>query len=82
MMIIQDGTIVSWRDLMKYPIPPENGTWEDTMDIMEELIPVFFYRTKLDTLLMWISKCVEQGILTTVEKMNLQTYLINGYSGM
>lgn len=80
--MIQDGDTVDWRTLMKYPVPEVNGSWEDMMDAMQELIPVFFYRTKLDTLLMWMSKCVKEGLIGQGEKSNLSTYLINSYSGM
>lgn len=80
----QDGDIVDWRALMKYTsmIPEANGPWEDIMDIMQDLIPVFFYRTKLDTLFMWMSKAVKAGLIDSNEKGQLQNYLIHGYSGM
>lgn len=80
----QDGDTVGWRVLMKYHqlIPDVNGPWEDMMDAMQELIPVFFYRTKLDSLLHWMRRCKEDGLITYGEKHDLQHYLIHSYSGM
>lgn len=80
--MIQDGDTVDWRTLMKYPVPEVNGSWEDMMDTMQDLIPVFFYRTKLDSLLHWMRRCKEQGLITYGEKHDLQHYLIHSYSGM
>ena len=80
--MIQDGDTVDWRTLMKYPVPEVNGPWEDMMDTMQDLNPVFFYRTKLDSLLHWMRKCKEQGLITYGEKHDLQHYLIHSYSGM
>lgn len=80
--MIQDGDTVDWRALMKYPVPVVNGSWEDMMDAMQELIPPFFYRTKLDTLLHWMKKCKDNGLITYGEKHDLQHYLIHSYSGM
>lgn len=83
-IVIHDGTMVGWRELMKYTslIPKDNGPWEDMMDAMEGLIPVFFYRTKLDSLLHWMKKCKDSGLITYGEKHDLQHYLIHSYSGM
>jgi hypothetical protein len=76
---------MDWRDLMKYPelIPQVNGEHEDMMDAMQELIPLHQEAGdgRIDTFILWVADCKDQGVITLVEKMNLQHYLIHTYGG-
>ena len=74
---------MSWRGLMKYQeiIPHTNGIYEDMMDTMESLIPIKERHDRTTTFTLWVVDCMEEGLITYVEKMELYNYLIHSYGG-
>ncbi len=83
--MIQDGDLVpTWRLLMKYPdlIPHMKMEVMEILDTLQELFPIKFYRTKLDTFLMWYSKGRANEIVTLQEDIDVKLEMIHGAGGM
>jgi hypothetical protein len=82
---LQDGDIVpTWRMLMKYPdlIPHMKTEVMEILDTLQELFPIKFYRTKLDTFLMWYNKGMANKLVTLQEDINVKHEMIHGSGGM
>jgi ribosome maturation protein Sdo1 len=83
--MMEDGDLVpTWRLLMKYPdlIPHMKSEVMEILDTLQELFPIKFYRTKLDTFLMWYSKGRATGIVNLQEDINVKQEMIHGSGGM
>ncbi len=77
---------MNWQELMKYPnliesYQARNGTYEELFDTLQELIPIDDKGNRFTTFFHWIDTAIHNGLITKVEKMNIQTYLIHGYGG-
>ncbi len=82
---MMEGNLVpTWTLLMKYPklIPNMNGDVRDILNTLQELIPIRFYRSRLDTFLMWYHKGVTAGLITAQEDLRVKAEMIHGAGGM
>jgi len=83
--MMKDGSLVpTWTILMKYPdlIPSMNKVVLETLNTLQELIPIRFYRTRLDTFLMWYREGKDAGLVTAQEDHYIQQEMIHGPGGM
>ena len=80
-----DGTLIpTWQALMAYspliskmPIDVKN-----TLDALQELIPIRFYRSRVDTYLLWYRKGRDTGLITTEDHFKIIREMIDGCGGM
>jgi len=83
--MMEEGSLVpTWTMLMKYPklIPNMNGEIRDILNTLQELIPIKFRRSRLDTFLMWWSCARALGLVTFQEDMKVKHEMIHGAGGM
>ena len=83
--MMEDGDLVpTWRMLMKYPdlIPHMKREVMEILDTLQELFPIRFYRTKLDTFLMWYSNGRGAKLITLQEDIDVKLEMIHGAGGM
>ncbi len=83
--MLKDGSLVpTWMVLMKYPrlIPAMDTEVRDILNTLQELIPIKFYRSRLDTFLMWFSAGRALGLVTMQEDMKVKHEMIHGSGGM
>ena len=83
--MMKDGNLVpTWTLLMKYPklIPNMNSEVRDILNTLQELIPIKFYRSRLDTFLMWFSCGRALGLVNLQEDMKVKHEMIHGSGGM
>ena len=84
LMRTEDALVPTWTLLMKYPdlIPHMNDEVRDILNTLQELIPIRFYRSRLDTFLMWYAKGRDAGLVTFQEDMKVKHEMIHGSGGM
>ncbi len=82
---MMEGNLVpTWTLLMKYPklIPNMNSEVRDILNTLQELIPIRFYRSRLDTFLMWFARGRNLGLVTPQEDLRIKAEMIHGAGGM
>ncbi len=81
----EDGTLVpTWHMLMGYPnlisrMPTEI---RETLDALQELVPIRFYRCRLDTYLTWYREGRELGLITIEDHLKISCEMASGAGGM
>ncbi len=81
---LQDGDIVpTWMMLMKYSemVPHMNGNVWELLNTLQELFPIKFYRTRVDTFLIWYAKGKDAGLVTPQEDLYIKHEMIHGAGG-
>ena len=80
-----DGTLIpTWTILMKYDklIAMADIRVVETLNVLQELIPIRFYRCRLDTFLIWLSKGKDAGLITIGDDHIIKHEMIHGCGGM
>jgi len=74
---------ITWQALMKYPklIPLMPKDVFDTLNTLNELIPIKFYRSRIDTFLLWYNKGTEAGLINFRDDFKIKHELIHGCGG-
>ena len=84
MINFRDGQVIEWRNLVKYQdlIPSMNRRTFDLLEAMNDLVPIIYERSRLDTFLTWVRNCQELGLIDSVDKQGIQQEMIHGCGGM
>lgn len=81
----EDGTLIpTWQMLMAYPnlISKMPIEIRETLDALQQLVPIRFYRCRLDTYLAWYRKGRESGLITIEDHFKISREMIDGCGGM
>lgn len=77
-------SIVAWRDLIKYPNLIDRMPIKtlELLDTLQELMPIFWDRDRLGTMLTWLRNSQEAGLIDYMDKDAIITEMIHGCGGM
>ena len=75
---------MKWTDLVKYQnlIPNMPADVMDTLDTMNELIPIVQKRDRLGTFLQWRGACKDAGIIDGTDIIKINHEFIHGCGGL
>lgn len=83
--IFHDGNIVpDWTFLIKYPNLLYRTPVQviNTLNTLQELIPITFNYDRVGTFLSWINKGKDLGLLTPLDMSKITNEMIHGCGGM
>jgi hypothetical protein len=83
--LLEEGDLVpTWTMLMKYPniIHRMNKDVWDILNTLQELFPIRYYRSKVDTFLLWYAKGMNTGLITAQEDLHIKAEMVHGAGGM
>ena len=74
---------MDWRDLMKYPDEIYKlGPWIEVLDTAQELMPIKEGYSRSDTLIMWMARIRDAGLIGLAEHGNIAHRMIVGPGGI